>query len=161
MNLTIKLEFLRVAIISEIYFDLWFHFKLERNSFTLFLSFSIKKALELYHQKGNESNILVSKRKNLHPQIKIWRLLRSWIRLNAVNKTLFFRVCKVHLEVKGSPDPRGPRDRPEIREHPETGETLWEQLYFYNAVNLLISDAFWVLYTYYVIWLELRRLSMW
>lgn len=33
-------------------------------------------------------------------------------------------VCKVHLEVKGSPDPRGPRDRPEIREHPETGETL-------------------------------------
>lgn len=33
-------------------------------------------------------------------------------------------ACKVHREVKGSPDPRGPRDRPEIRERPETGETL-------------------------------------
>lgn len=33
-------------------------------------------------------------------------------------------ACKVHQEVKGSPDPRGRRDRPETREHPETGETL-------------------------------------
>lgn len=32
-------------------------------------------------------------------------------------------ACKAHLEVKDSPDPRDHRDRLEIREHPETGET--------------------------------------